>query len=322
LFKSSKMGKNHEDHKVDFESESVTSCEATTSYQDDKPKSSSAASKSEVTADADDENEEDFHHAKKHKKKKKKHKKKHDDHTDTDGWIEKTRDNLDKFDTKSSKKEKRSKSPEYTRTVKESSSNPSAPVKKWDAKPQMKTIGRSVTWDGSKGSNVVEELMKSSEIRSWSGDRSTLERKMLGEQRKRSAGDDLDEEMDAGRVKKVKKHREEPAAYRSDQNPFQVAQNVTNRGETKDKFYQGQNNHERKRSEESNSWSRDKPRYNDHKDRNSDLKDRHYSDKHHYNDHKDRYSSKDRYDNHSRHDRSNGPKDRYKGASNSHDHRR
>ena len=64
--------------------------------------------------------------------------------------------------------------------------------------------------------------MKGSEIRSWSGDRSTLERKLVVEPRKRSAGDDLDAEMDAGRVKKVKKHREEPAAYKWDRNPFQV----------------------------------------------------------------------------------------------------
>ena len=190
-------------------------------YQDDKPKSSSTTSRSEVTADADDENDEDFHHTKKHKKKKKKHKKKLDDNSDTEGWVEKTRDNLDKFDDIGSKK-KRSKSPEYNRTVKESSSNPTAPVKKWDAKPELKTIGRSVTWDGSKGSNVVEELMKGSEIRSWSGDRSALERKVTVEPRKRSAGDDLDAEMDAGRVKKVKKHREEAPAYKWDQNPFQV----------------------------------------------------------------------------------------------------
>ena len=215
LFKSSKTGKEPGDVKCDFESESVTSCEATTSYQDDKPKSSSNTSRGEVTADADDENDEDFHHTKKHKKKKKKQKKKYDN----EDWVEKTRDNLDKFE---GKKDKRSKSPEYNRTVKESSSNPDAPVKKWNAKPELKTIGRSVTWDGRKGSNVVEELMKGSEIRSWSGDRSTLERKLVVESRKRSAGDELDAEMDAGRVKKVKKHREEPAAYKWDRNPFQV----------------------------------------------------------------------------------------------------
>jgi len=326
LFKSSKPSKGPNDHKVNYESESVTSCEATTSYQDDKPKSSSTTSRSEVTADADDENDEDFHHTKKHKKKKKKHKKKLDDNSDTEGWVEKTRDNLDKFDDIGSKK-KRPKSPEYNRTVKESSSNPTAPVKKWDAKPELKTIGRSVTWDGSKGSNVVEELMKGSEIRSWSGDRSALERKVTVEPRKRSAGDDLDAEMDAGRVKKVKKHREEAPAYKWDQNPFQVAQNISNRGDKKDKFFEAHSSHERKRSEDSkrnDSWNRDKPRYNDHKDRYSDHKDR-YSDKHRFNDHKDRYSSKDRYDSdkdrHSRYDRFNGPKDRYKGA-HSHDHRK
>ena len=98
----------------------------------------------------------------------------------------------------------------------------------WNAGTKLgnhfKTIGRSVTWDGSKRSNVVEELLKGSEIRSWSGDRSTLERKLGTEPRKRSAGDDLDAEMDAGKVKKVKKDREEeePKAYEWDKNPFQV----------------------------------------------------------------------------------------------------
>ena len=49
-----------------------------------------------------------------------------------------------------------------------------------------------------------------------------MERKLGTEPRKRSAGDDLDAEMDAGKVKKVKKHREEPKAYKWDKNPFQV----------------------------------------------------------------------------------------------------
>jgi len=217
----------------------------------------------------------------------------------------KTRDNLDKF---KDEKDKRSKSPDHIRSVKESSSNPNAPVKKWNAKPELKTIGRSVTWDGSKGSNIVEEMLKGSEIRSWSGDRSTLERKLATEPRKRSAGDDLDAEMDAGRVKKVKKHREEPGAYKWDKNPFQIAQNITNRG---DKFYSGHGSHERKRSDEGtrhDSLSGDRSRYNDHKDRHRDN----------HNNHNNRYNSKDRYDHdkdrYSRHDRYHGSKDRYKGA--------
>ena len=152
LFKSSsKPGKESGDCKADFESESVTSCEATTSFQDDKPKSSSSPPRADLIADANDENDEDFQHT-----------------------------------------------------------------------PELKTIGRSVTWDVTKRSNVVEELLKGSEIRSWSGDRSTLERKLGTEPRKRSAGDDLDAEMDAGKVKKVKKHREEPKAYKWDKNPLQV----------------------------------------------------------------------------------------------------
>jgi len=304
LFKSSsKPVKESGDGKTDFESESVTSCEATTSFQDEKPKSSSRPSRADLIADADDENDEDFQHTKKHKKKKKKHKKKRDASSDTEAWEEKTRENLDKF---RDEKDKRSRSPELKKNIKESFSNPDAPVKKWNSKPELKTIGRSVTWDGSKGSNVVEELLKGSEIRSWSGDRSTLERKLGAEPRKRSAGDDLDAEMDAGRVKKVKKHREEPRAYKWDKNPFQIAQNITNRG---DKFYNSASSHDKKRSDDDH---RERPRYNDHKDR--------------HRDHKQHYSSKDRYDHnndrYSRYDRHAGSKDRYKGASCSQDHRR
>ena len=66
----------------------------------------------------------------------------------------------------------------------------------------MKSIGRSVTWDGSRGSNIAVEVMNSTSIRSWSGDRSSLDKRPLGDQRKRSAADELDAEMDAGRVKK------------------------------------------------------------------------------------------------------------------------
>merc|ERR1712179_38346 len=310
LFKSSsKPAKESGDCKADFEAESVTSCEATTSFQDDKPKSSSRPSRADLIADADDENDEDFQHTKKHKKKKKKHKKRRDASSDTEGWEEKTRENLDKF---KDEKDKRHRSPEFKTNVKESFSNPDAPVKKWNSKPELKTIGRSVTWDGSKGSNVVEELLKGSEIRSWSGDRSTLERKVGTEPRKRSAGDDLDAEMDAGKVKKVKKHREEPKAYKWDKNPFQIAQNITNRG---DKFYNSSCSNERKRYEEdpqNNSLNHERSRYNDHKDRHRDLK-------HHYSNSDRHDHSKDRY---SRYDRHPGSKERYKGAVYSHDHRR
>ena len=89
----------------------------------------------------------------------------------------------------------------------------------------MKSIGRSVTWDGSRGSNIADEVMKSTSIRSWSGDRSSLDKRPLGDQRKRSAADELDAEMDAGRVKKMKKHRIEPPNFKWDKNPFQVCIN-------------------------------------------------------------------------------------------------
>ena len=110
--------------------------------------------------------------------------------------------------------------------------NPDAPVKSWDSKPDLKNIGRSVTWDGSKGSNIADLLRKGSEIRSWSGDRSKdLERKNM-EPRKRSAAQELDAELDAGRVKKVKKFKDDERSSKwNDKNPFQMAQEYRNKGE-------------------------------------------------------------------------------------------
>merc|ERR1719209_2832940 len=131
---------------------------------------------------------------------------------------------------------------DVVRRVKHSSYNPDIVAKKWDGKPDMKSIGRSNTWDGSKSSNFLEELKKGQEIRSWSGDRSALE-KGGGEVRKRSAEEDQDAEMDRGKTKKVKKYREEGEAYKGGRNPFQAAQNMSNRGE---KFERGR--------EERRSW--------------------------------------------------------------------
>ena len=58
-------------------------------------------------------------------------------------------------------------------------------------------------------------------FRSWAGERSSLE-KRNPEQRKRSAAQELDAEIDAGRVKKFKKqNHDEPTRWGSS-NPFQV----------------------------------------------------------------------------------------------------
>ena len=57
--------------------------------------------------------------------------------------------------------------------------------------------------------------------RSWGGERSTLEKKDP-EHRKRSAGQELDAEIDTGRVKKIRKQeRDEPTRW-GKENPFQV----------------------------------------------------------------------------------------------------
>merc|ERR1719462_635209 len=227
--------------KVEAETTASTPCEATTSHQDDKACSSSSSSivTSKPKAmteheDGDADDEEERRREKKHKKKKKK-KKYYDEEKD------------EKEDGKKQSKSKevslaKEEEEDVVRRVKHSSFNPDIVAKKWDEKPDMKSIGRSNTWDGSKSSSLLDELRKGQEIRSWSGDRSALE-KGGGEVRKRSAEEDQDAEMDRGKTKKVKKHRDEGEAYRGGRNPFQAAQNMSNRGE---KFSRGK--------EERRSW--------------------------------------------------------------------
>ena len=200
LFKSKNEMKDAEETSTAVDS--GTSCEASTSYSHEKPSSSKVSLNDEE-------------HSKKHKKKKKKKHKEDKESSDSDLWVEKTRDNLDKFKD----------------TVKQSECNPDAPVKNWESKPDHKSVGGSGTWDGSKSDNIGELLRKQSEIRSWSGDRSQVLERKTTEPRKRSAAQELDAELDAGRVKKVKKWREEEERW-TDKNPFQLAQNHRNKGES------------------------------------------------------------------------------------------
>merc|ERR1712059_214740 len=185
---------------------------------------------------------------------------------------------------------------DWEKKTKESASNPLIPVKKWDSKPELKTIGRSVTWDGSKGSSVFQELLKGTEIRSWSGDRGTFEKSQ--EVRKRSAESDPDEEMDRGRTKKVKKRQEEPAAYKWDQNPFQIGQNIINRGEKLQDRFQPQE--ARRSGDFHRSDSRDgssKRGYDQHEHFKRDrYNDQHQSSHHRHDRHggHSRYSKDDR----------------------------
>jgi len=289
-FFKGKLGKEIVDTS-DIPAESSTVCEATTSHQDEKPISSSSSSRIEKEVDEDKHNSSDFCHAKKHKKKKKKHKRKYEDGSDNEDWVEKTKDNLNKFNGEG----------DNGSNTKVSAFNPDAPIKQWNSKPDMKSIGRSVTWDGSRGSNIADEVMKSTSIRSWSGDRSSLDKRPLGDQRKRSAADELDAEMDAGRVKKMKKHRIEPPNFKWDKNPFQIAQNIANRGES-ERSYKSHDS-DRWEDKKSKSWNRD-----DHHFSNRDH--RGYSHKDHH--------KKDKYD---RSDRSSGNRDWFKKGT-SHHHRR
>ena len=217
LIKGGKMGKEQEDE-TSCVLESGTACEASTSYSHDRASSSKIPTESEE---------------RRHKKKKKKNKHKEDSET----WEEKTKDNLDKFTSLPSEENLTNPKIEVEEfSFKKSSFNPDAPVKGWDSKPDVKNIARSVTWDGSKGGlDIGDQLRRSGEIRAWSGDRSShLERKSL-EPRKRSATQDFDAELDAGRVKKVKKWKEEENSKWSDMNPFQVAQEHRNKGHSLDR---------------------------------------------------------------------------------------
>jgi len=157
------------------------------------------------------------------KKKKKKKKKKQREDSDSESWEEKTKENLSKF-------EKSSRSEEEI-SCKKSTSDPNAPIKNWDSKPAAGTTERSVTWDGRKSTNIADQLSRASEIRSWGGDRSTLEKKNPDHQRKRSLAQEMDADIDAGRVKKFKKQNHDEPARWANSNPFQMAQEHRNKGE-------------------------------------------------------------------------------------------
>lgn len=144
LFKTSKAAKD-DGESNGMETSSMTSCEATTSYQNEK------ASSSKVDSTLDSEQESSTH---KKQKKKKKKKKKHREDSDCESWEEKTKENFSKFEKSSE-----------TDTSKKSTSDPNAPTKHWDSKPEAGATGRSVAWDGRKSSNIADQLSKVSEIR-------------------------------------------------------------------------------------------------------------------------------------------------------------
>jgi len=237
-----KMGKNLEDSVPRSEDSSSTSCLPSTSPGSLKAGPGGVDSELDGEAGiAGSEDDEASRSRKKHKKKKKKKKKKERD--DDDEWEEKTKDNLEKFDKKKAEEDKLT-------AERMTSYDPAAPVKRWDSKPDIKQIGRSVTWDGSKGSNFLDEIKKIGQVRSWSGERKSDHQDV----RKRSA--ESDEEMDRGRTKKVKKYRDERSF---DYNPFQMAQNVKDRAP---KYSNGDNRYDRDdrghghSQDRSGNWSR------------------------------------------------------------------
>jgi len=278
-----KMGKNLEDAlpRGAEESSSSTSCPPSTSQGSSKALDSdwSAGSDSAATG-VGNSSLEKRKKAKKKKKKKKKMRSRHNSESDAE-WEERRPvddENADEAQTESlcastttasgssssvsRPLQQRASSPQSTTAPAQrtSSWNMDAPVKRWDSKPDIKQIGRSVTWDGSKGSNFVDELKKASAIRSWSGERSAFDKSQ--EPRKRSA--DSDEELDRGRLKKVKKRKEERSL---DYNPFQVAQNIKDRGGPS----WTRNNYDREKHSSSSAGGRgDEDRFGHHRDHHRD----------------------------------------------------
>jgi len=223
------LTKNIEEILPKFE-EPSTSCEASTSQ---------GSSKSKEAAGEDAASESEESSRKKNKKKKKKKKKK----------VERSRSrSLDRSNCRKERSRSRSiekcssdrarlddrlkgddSSDHKNGDIRYSTWDASAPVKRWDNKncepDQRHKLDRSATWDGSKkNSNVEDEIKRRSTIRGWDGQESKNEEKR---ERKRSISPSTDDEMDRGRVKKVKKKKEE---RHYGYNPFQAVQNMKDQG--------------------------------------------------------------------------------------------
>lgn len=91
------------------------------------------------------------------------------------------------------------------------------------------------TWDGSKSSTVAENLEKNSSIHgygssvmSWDGGKNIVDREVeKDKERKRHWSDEYDDEIDAGKVKKLKKRHSDTDFHRS--NLFQYVQDERNK---------------------------------------------------------------------------------------------
>ncbi|XP_022091459.1 ubiquitin carboxyl-terminal hydrolase 36-like isoform X2 [Acanthaster planci] len=118
------------------------------------------------------------------------------------------------------------------------------PIQQWDHhtrdghRSSSKSSKMHVVWDGTHSSSgVVEELGKSSlmaygpSIKSWDGGRSALDDEVEQDLRKDWQRDSYEEELDRGKVKKVKKRYDDSRhkAFGGWHNPFQTVQNMRNK---------------------------------------------------------------------------------------------
>jgi len=223
------LTKNIEEILPKFE-EPSTSCEASTSQ---------GSSKSKDAADEDAASESEQSSRKKSKKKKKKKKKKVE--RSRSRSLDRSKPHKERSRSRSVEKsgggnrpkledrlkgDENSGSEQKNGDVRYSSWDRSAPVKHWNNKNGADhKLDRSATWDGSKkNTNFVDEIKRSSTILSWGGQESKNVEKR---ERKRSISPSTDDEIDRGRVKKVKKKKED---RHYGYNPFQAVQNMKDKG--------------------------------------------------------------------------------------------
>nr|CAD7461954.1 unnamed protein product [Timema tahoe] len=115
-----------------------------------------------------------------------------------------------------------------------------------------KEYGNGHCWNGSRNSTVVDHLTKLSHrgygtnVSSWSGGRTHLDREVADErreERKRIHDNQYDEELDLGRVKKVKHHHDKDMEYRPKHNVFQEYHNFKHQWNNNNKSGSYHNSH-------------------------------------------------------------------------------
>ncbi|BFZ03663.1 hypothetical protein BsWGS_06702 [Bradybaena similaris] len=179
-----------------------------------------------------------------------------------------------------------------TSNMRDSSSNTSsrACVQSWnhhikdDVAPRRETTSDKIktTWDGSRSSAVSVGLEGASHkfgnsVLSWDGSKSHNDREVEDEERakrKRHWSDDYNEEIDAGKTKKVKKHTKE--TFSSD-NPFQQFHSMKHTNSFKDNgpswyqdhsYHQHHDNYYHKSSTSHHPWLKTNNSYHPHNKHN------------------------------------------------------